>query len=163
MLVPWLRIIDAALGMRDAAREKKERTAEDSRRLDIERQRLDAERERAERALKIELMRQAGDREIGRLRLVAGLAIVSWIGALVVSVTLVGPRLGARVLVGLGWLTLIGAVLTALSAQVRVEKRMSRIADEFARIEDLSSGVMGALPPWLIALGLALVGFATLV
>jgi hypothetical protein len=163
MLVPWLRIIDAALGMRDAARQKTQRSADDARRLDIERERLEAERVRAERALKIELLRQAGDREIGRLRLVAGLAIVSWVGALVVSVTLVAPRLGARLLVGAGWLALIGAVLTALSAQVRVERQMAHIADEHARIEDLSSGLRGSLSPWLIAFGLALVGLATLV
>src|SRR5438270_12648129 len=130
MLVPWLKIIDVALGMREGARAKTERSAEDARRLDIERERLESERLRAERALKIELMRQAGDREIGRLRLVAGLAIVSWIGALVVSVTLVGPRLGARILVGLGWLALIIAVLTALSAPVYAEKQMSRIGDD---------------------------------
>src|SRR2546428_6776954 len=50
----------------------KEAFDRDTRRLELERAQLDAERERAERVLRLELRRQAGDREIGRLRLLAG-------------------------------------------------------------------------------------------
>src|SRR6185436_6554176 len=46
----------------------------DSRRLELEREQIEGERQRAERALKLELLRQAGDREVGRLRLLAGVA-----------------------------------------------------------------------------------------
>ena len=52
----------------------KEAFDRDSRRLELEREQLAAERQRAERALQLELQRQAGDREIGRLRLLAGVA-----------------------------------------------------------------------------------------
>ena len=41
----------------------------DSRRLDLEREMAEAERQRAERAMRLELLRQAGEREVGRLRL----------------------------------------------------------------------------------------------
>src|SRR6185369_13257388 len=51
----------------------KEAFDRDTRRLELEREQLAAERQRAER-LRLELHRQAGDREIGRLRLLAGVA-----------------------------------------------------------------------------------------
>src|SRR5579884_79717 len=121
MAIPWLRLLDAAIGVSDVARRVggtragavspeeqlarspgalghlearlagvvvaalKEAFDRDSRRLDLERQQLEAERQRAERALRLEMMRQAADREVGRLRLVAGVAIVSWLGTLLVA------------------------------------------------------------------------------
>ena len=155
MIVPWLRIINAALGLGEVQRRKAERSGvvDDARRLEIE-----AERQRAERALKIELLRQAGDREIGRLRLVAGLSIVSWLGALIVSVSLTGTGVADRVMVGAGWISLIAAVITALVAQMRVSDALKKIGDEQMKFEDLSSGLPGMLSPWLIVLGLSLVG-----
>ena len=111
MPVPWLQLIDAALGVANFARGRKAPRAaadgqrsqlepaagapgglearlagvvvaalkeafdRDTRRLELEREQLEAERERAERALRLELQRQAGDREIGRLRLLAGVAV----------------------------------------------------------------------------------------
>src|SRR6266566_7965999 len=76
----------------------KEAFDRDSRRLDLEREQIEAERRRAERALRFELARQAGDREIGRLRLVAAVAVASWIGTLFFSARLMDSGAGARVL-----------------------------------------------------------------
>src|SRR6185436_9870926 len=59
----------------------KEAFDRDNRRLDLEREQAQAERLRAERALRLELARQAVDREIGRLRLTAGVAVACWLGA----------------------------------------------------------------------------------
>jgi hypothetical protein len=58
----------------------KEAFDRDTRRLELERDQLAAERERAERAMRLELQRQAADREIGRLRLLAGVAIAGMAG-----------------------------------------------------------------------------------
>src|SRR5471032_2452700 len=129
MAVPWLRILDLAIGASNIARVAtggrgkgepppdpdkpldlatrsgpgvearlaavvvaalKEAFDRDARRVDLERQHLAAERERADRALRLELQRQAGEREIGRLRLLAGVAIVAWIGSLALSARLFG-------------------------------------------------------------------------
>jgi len=49
-----------------------------------------AQRSRAERLLRLELLRQAGDREIGRLRLIAAVAVVSWLATLFVAARLIG-------------------------------------------------------------------------
>jgi hypothetical protein len=48
----------------------------------LERQRLEEERERAERLLRLEWLRQSGEREIARLRVLAGVALASWLGTL---------------------------------------------------------------------------------
>src|SRR5471032_1567753 len=154
MPLPWLQLIDAALGVANFARGRKapptpdeppqqlesgsrapgglearlagvmvaalkEAFDRDSRRLELEREQLAAERQRAERALQLELQRQAADREIGRLRLLAGVAVTVWIGTLVLSTRLVGGGFGGRVSLGFGWLFLLGAIAASFIAQSR--------------------------------------------
>ena len=94
----------------------KEAFDRDTRRLDLERQQLEAERERAERALRLELQRQAGEREIGRMRLLAGVAGAAWLGTLLLVARLIGS-IGARVALGFGWLFLLGAIAASFTAQ----------------------------------------------
>ena len=133
----------------------KEAFDRDTRRLELERTELEAERERAERALRLELRRQAGDREIGRLRLLAGVAVVSWIGTLFFSVRLLDGSLGPRVALGGAWVLLLLAFAAAFIGQ-------SRVAESLAQSEDgdLASGTAGALALWLIVGGLGLVGLS---
>ncbi len=143
----------------------KEAFDRDSRRLELEREQMELERQRAERALKLELLRQAGDREIGRLRLMAGVAVATWIGTLFFSATLgpvPGGGVGPRVLLGGGWLCLLIALATAFIAQSRVSAALSSMARDTNGRPDLSSGLAGSLVPWLIVFGLALVGLAVL-
>jgi hypothetical protein len=192
--VPWLRILDAVLGVTELARGRGARAApteslepagrtlgqfetrlagvvvaalkeafdRDSRRLDLERDQLAAERARVERALRLELLRQAGDREVARLRLIAGVALVSWLGSLFFSARL-GAGLGGRLLTGGGWLLLLAALATAFSAQSRVAAALAQLA-ESATVEsrDLSSGPVGAAALWLVVVGLGLIGLAAL-
>ena len=203
MPVPWLRILDAVIGVTDLARSRKmarisgaagepqdqlepsapagplghletrlagvvvaalkEAFERDSRRLDLERAQLDAERERAERALNLEMLRQAGDREIGRLRLLAGVAVVTWIGTLFFSARLVGGAMAVRVALGAGWLLLLSAMAVSFQAQAQVAAALDRIGTIADRRDAISSGISGALALWLIVLGLALVGLAVLI
>ena len=204
MAVPWLRLIDTALGMADFVRMRRLRGAadlesegeralapsaiggletrlagvvvaalkeafdRDSRRLELEREQLEAERRRAERALQLELLRQSGDREIGRLRLVAGIAVASWIGTLFFSSRLIGGPAAARVLLGGGWVLLLGAVAASFSAQSAIARAIERLGpsagqDPLGSGAGLPQGGAGALAPWLVVAGLALVGVAVLV
>jgi hypothetical protein len=195
---PWLRILDAVIGLTDLARGRrtrhmsdeeaaredmqrfepgsrgvggletrlagvvvaalKEAFDRDSHRLNLEREQLTAERERAERALRLELRRQAADREIGRLRLLAGVAVASWIGTLFFSARLLAGGAGARVALGAGWLMLLLAFASAFTAQ-------SAVAESAARSDDtrLDSGVGGALSLWLIVVGLGVIALSVLV
>ena len=142
----------------------KEAFDRDTRRLQLEREQLNAERERAERALRLELQRQAGDREIGRLRLLAGVAVASWIGTLFFSSRLMGGGAGARVMLGGGWLLILAAFALAFTAQSNVADALAALArDDDASSRSVSSGALGTLAPWLIVGGLALVGLAVLI
>src|SRR2546428_3921215 len=140
----------------------KEAFDRDARRLELERELAERERLRAERLLKLELLRQAGDREIGRLRLMAGIAIGSWIGTLFFSARLVGGPAGARVALGAGWLLLLIALSLSFAAQAGVGRALARIDEPAARRDDLTAGIAGALVPWLIVIGLAVIGMAVL-
>jgi hypothetical protein len=140
----------------------KEAFDRDASRLELEREQLERERARAERMLRIDLLRQAGEREIGRLRLMAGLAAGAWIGTLLFSPRLIEGPPGARFLLGGGWLLLLAALSLSFAAQARVGRALAIIDGPAARHEDLSAGAAGASVPWLIVSGLAVIGFAVL-
>ncbi len=135
----------------------KEAFERDTRRLELERAQLDAEREHAERALRLELRRQAADRAIGQLRLLAGAAVVTWLGTLFFSARLIGGPAGARVALGGGWLLLLLAFACAFLAQSQIAEALNRDDGR------LDAGMLGALALWFIVAGLTLIGLAVLV
>jgi hypothetical protein len=135
----------------------KEAFDRDTRRLELEREQLEAERKRAERALQLDLLRQAGDREIGRLRLLAGVAVASWLGTLFFATRLVGGSVGARVALGVGWLLLLAAIGASFSAQSSIAAAMERERDPH------SATIAGTLALWLVITALAVIGVAVLV
>src|SRR5688572_3300494 len=99
----------------------KEAFDRDHARLELERTHLEQERRRAEAALRLEMRRQAADRELARLRLLAATALVGWIA----SVLALGARIAAvstpgRVALAVGWAFLLAALGAAFSAQGRV-------------------------------------------
>src|SRR4051812_683582 len=187
MPVPWLQLIDGALGVANFARGRKTeapaappdqgmqqidaaaRTAgglearmagvvvaalkeafdRDSRRLELEREQLAAERQRAERAMRLELRRQAADHEIGRLRLLAGVAFAAWIGTLAFSARLIAGGIGARVSLGVGWLFLLGTIAASFVAQSHAAAAVEALAaaDDARPAEP---AVAGAFALWLL-------------
>jgi hypothetical protein len=194
MPIPWLRLLDLALGVTDLARSRKMRQAAEpgeppqeaplqsmqpgrtdtlpggletrlagvvvaalKEAFELERAQLDAERERAERALRLELRRQTGDREIGRLRFLAAAAVVAWLGTLFFATRLMGGPVGARVALGGGWLLLLVSFGAAVTAQSQISEALNR--DEGT----LDAGVAGALALWLMIAGLVFVGLAALI
>ena len=134
----------------------KEAFNRDHARLELERAHLEEERRRAEQALRLELRRQAADRELGRLRLLAGAALVGWIASVgMFAGGIGGASLAARVLVAAGWLFLLGALGMAFTAQGQVS---AATAD----------GDRAVTPPaaqlslWLLMAGLAASAFSLL-
>ena len=134
---------------------------------------MERERERADRRLKFELLRQTGERELARLRLMAGLAAASWLGTLVTALfarRVSAAGVGTRVLLGGGWVMLLAALAASLVAQAHVVGVLARLDREVdghvlggVRPDDLISGTGAALVPWLIVIGLAAIGVAALV
>lgn len=170
MPLPWLQILDAAIGVTNLARSRKISAISDAQ--EQQQQQIDAERQRAERALKLELQRQAGDREMGRLRFLAGVAMAGWLGTLFLA--LWSGRLTAggtpiRVALGGGWMLLLAAIAASFVAQSRVAGALDALnalaeSDDLAiRRGAMSSGLPGAFALWLILAGLALIGLAVLI
>jgi hypothetical protein len=140
----------------------KEAFDRDARRLDFEREQLEAERRRAERALRVESLRQAGDRELARLRFAAGVATVCWIVTLFLSLQFRGGgALGARVALGLGWAFLLGAMAAAFIGQSGVGRTLAGLDPD--RDSPIQPTVAGLMAPWFIVIGLALVGLAVFI
>ena len=201
MALPWLRILDAVIGVADLARSRKTRALSrtdepgalealgprtpltglearlagvmvaalkevfdrDNRRLELERAQVEAERERAERVLRLELLRQRADREIGRLRLLAAVGVVGWLGTLSYAPRMV--EMSSRVMFAAGWLILLAAVATSFAAQARVASAVERAKGDLDHSDGRDatwSTVPGAISLWLIVVGLALVGLAIL-
>src|SRR5262249_56620449 len=101
--------------------------------------------------------RQAGEREIGGLRVLAGVAVASWSGTLFFSARLLGGSSGARAALGIAWLLLLAAFASSFVAQSQGAELAGR-PDERA----VDSGLAGALALWLSVLGPALLGGAVL-
>jgi hypothetical protein len=142
----------------------KEAFDRDTRRLELEREQLEAERQRAERLLRLELLRQAADREIGRLRLLCGVAAVSWLGTLVLAFAIRGGTTGARVVVGVGFVCLLAAFATAFAAQGAIEEQLRRSAEHPTTPDAALEPTAAALTaPWLIVVGLAFVAVAAII
>jgi hypothetical protein len=187
MPLPWLRILDAVIGVTDLARSRRIRSLapgdapanadgrlrgpfearlagvvvsalkevfdRDSRRLEMEAQQLELERHRAERALQLELLRQSADREIARLRALAGIAVVTWLGSLFLAVRT--ADVASRVTMGLGWVCLLAAIAASFSGQAAVSEAVAR--------EKHSTSDAGVVALVATIGGLALVALSVLV
>jgi hypothetical protein len=134
----------------------KEAFDRDHARMELERGHLEEERRRAEQLLKVELDRQAVDRELSRLRLLAGTALVGWIVSMVMfAFRVASTSTPARVMVAAGWLLLLGALASAFTAQPKVTVV---VADD--RVP--GSGAAGTAALWMLVAGLAVTAVSLL-
>ena len=131
----------------------KEAFDRDHARLELERAQIEEQQRRAAEALRLELRRQTVDREIGRLRLLAGTALVGWIASIAV-LFVHQASVPSRVVLGVGWLLLLGALGTAFNAQGRVN------AEHLDKTERADAGL---LPLWLLIAGFAATAISLLV
>ncbi|MBI3400867.1 MAG: hypothetical protein HY048_05550 [Acidobacteria bacterium] len=194
MPIPWLRLLDIALGLTNLAQSRSAlaRTADadagsddnddasgshdarlasvvasvlrevlerDARKMQMLREKAEADRQRAERALRVELLSRAADREASRLRLLAGGALVSWIGTIVAGVWMNSDSLAVRVLFGSGTLLELASFASALL----VHTTLSDPLEVLATTNDMTrrKGIAGLdVALWLLIAGLVLVGVA---
>ena len=136
----------------------KEAFDRDHARLELERAQLEEQRRRAEEAMRAEIRRQAADREVGRLRLVAATAFVGWIASVALLVTRLATASGiSRGIIAAAWLLLLGALGAAFTAQGRVG---GAAADSSGPPTD--AGPVGAAALWLLMAGLGLAAISLL-
>lgn len=99
----------------------KEAFDRDHARLELERAHVEEQRRRADEALRLEQRRRALDREIGRLRLLAGAAIVGWIASMLLFVPrLAEASVSAKIAFGGGCLLLLASLAASFNAQGRL-------------------------------------------
>lgn len=135
----------------------KEAFDRDSARLELERSQVDGERQRAEQALRAELRRQAAERALAHLRLIAVIAVGAWALSAALGVWLPGMRAAVpRTLLGLGWAASFAALGCAFAGWRSILTWSADTAGEGG--EPLSA----TLAPWLLVLALALVGASLL-
>jgi hypothetical protein len=134
----------------------KEAFDRDHARLELERQQLDDQRRRAEQALQAELRRQAADRELGRLRLLAATSLVGWLASVLVLGLRAAEASGAaRGVLAVGWVLLLASLGAAFSAQGRVSAAQ---ADPNGPVATPA----GSAAVWLLVGGLALTAISLL-
>lgn len=136
----------------------KEAFDRDRARMDLERETLEADRSRAERALEAELRRQAADRALNQIRLIAVFAglvllvsgiLAAWIGAM-----RAGPA--AALLTG-GW----GMALATLGCTFAAWQQVSVWASA-TEPPPAGTSKLVATAPWLLLVSLALVAASLL-
>jgi len=127
----------------------KEAFDRDHARLELERAHFDEQRRRAEETRRFELQRQAIDREIGRLRLLAAVGLAGWIVSVVLLVIRSQQTVVSRILLISGCVLLLGAIGSAFSAQANIG---DRIHETDGRLKTAASSAS----LWLLLAGLAL-------
>ena len=133
----------------------KEAFDRDSVRMEMERSQIDAERRRAEELLRAELRRQAADRMLAQLKLVAVMAIGTWALSAVLGVLLPGMRQGLpRILLGAGWVFALATLGSAFAAWQHVSLRAADTSGGGAVLEHAAA----MYAPWLLLTALALTG-----
>lgn len=136
----------------------KEAFDRDRARMDLERETLESERARAERALQAELRRQAADRELSHLRLLAVFCGAIFLVSGVLSAWIPAMRAGgALVLLASGWVAAIAALGCVFAAWQQVAVWASA-----AEPPPAGSSRLVACAPWLLLISLAAVAASLL-
>ena len=121
----------------------------------MERSQIDAERRRAEELLRAELRRQAADRILAQLRLVAVIAVGTWALSAVLGALMPGMREGLpRLLLGAGWLFALAALGSAFTAWQHVSVQAADTSGGAAVLNHAAA----MYAPWLLITALALTG-----
>jgi hypothetical protein len=103
------------------------------------------------------LRRQVVDRELGRLRLLAGTALLGWLSSVLVLGTRAGAMpVAARIVLAAGWVLLLGSLAAAFVAQSRIDAMV--VSNDTSP----SSGAGGGAALWLLIAGLALTAISLL-
>jgi hypothetical protein len=136
----------------------KEAFDRDRARMDLERAQIETEQRRAEAALAAELRRQTADRAVDQLKLLAIMAIATWMLSAALAVWLPGMRAGVpRGLLGAGWALSFGALGCTFAAFQTIS---SWTAAAQTTVPPISNAA--AIAPWLLVLALASTGASLL-
>lgn len=132
--------------------------------LEMEREQIEQERRRAEELMRLEILRQAGERELAAIRISIIVALVVWIASVLFMMV---PRgvLGVAgvVLLASGWAVLLAALGASFAAYRHVAGALAGAAGRPPDAAGLSRHPLAPVIPWLIVVGLACTAASLLV
>ncbi len=145
----------------------KEAFDRDRQRMELERGQIEAERRRVEEALAAELQRQALERTLGQLRLLAVMAIAAWMLSAALAVALPGMRAGApRALLAIGWVLSFATLGCVFSGWQRIsashETSGRQQISGASGAEASQAGAAASAAPWMLLAALAAIAASLL-
>ena len=141
----------------------KEAFDRDRARMDLERSQMESERARAEEALRAELRRQASERALSQLRLIAVMAFALVMVSAALGVWLPGMRTVApRILMGSGWISAIVALGCAFVGWQHVSAWTAAAGPATGGAPGHPDHPAASAAPWLLLGALALTGISLL-
>jgi hypothetical protein len=136
----------------------KEAFDRDRTRMDLERAQIESERRRVEEALATEIRRQASERALSQLRLIAVMAVAAWMLSAALAVWLPGMRAGIpRALLGAGWLLAFAALGCTFASWQYISEWTMKTASATSGTDSPTSAAASAAP-WTLLLALAAIG-----
>ncbi len=124
--------------------------------LEMERDQIEHERKRTEELMRLELLRQAGERAIAAIRSSIILALAVWITSVLFMMV---PRATLGVtgvtLLAIGWALLLGALALSFARYREVSAMLARGGRERVDASGLAQIALAPAVPWLIVMGLA--------
>jgi hypothetical protein len=140
----------------------KEAFDRDRARMDLERSQMDSERARAEEALRAELRRQASERVLGQLRMIAVMAFALLMVSAALGVWMPGMHtLTPRIVMGSGWLAAIVALGCAFAGWQHVSA-WTALTGPVTDPPGNPHHPAASAAPWLLLTALALTGISLL-
>ncbi len=124
--------------------------------LEMEREQIEHERKRAEELMRLEMLRQAGERELAAIRSAIVVALVIWITSVLFMMV---PRgavgVAGLVLLAVGWAMLLGALGASFAAYRHVAAGLRGAAGPPpGDAGSLARHPLAPVNPWLIVVGL---------
>jgi len=132
--------------------------------LEMEREQIEHERKRAQELMRLELLRQAGERELAGIRSSIVVTLVVWITSVLFMMVQRGALgVAGLVLLAAGWALLLGALGASFATYRHVEGTLLRGPREPLDATGLARHPLAPAVPWLIVAGLACTAASLLV
>jgi hypothetical protein len=124
--------------------------------LEMEREQIEHERKRAQELMRLEALRQAGERELGSIRSSIVVTLVVWITSVLFMMVQRGALgVAGLVLLAAGWALLLGALGASFAAYRHVAGTLLRGSREPLDARGVARHPLASAVPWLIVAGLA--------
>jgi hypothetical protein len=132
--------------------------------LEMERDQIEHERKRTDELMRLELLRQAGDREITGIRSSITVALGVWITSVLFMMVPRGTLgVAGLILLATGWALLLGALALSFARYREVSAMLAHGAREPVDAARLAQNPLAPAVPWLIVVGLACTAASVLV